>query len=655
MPEAEARMRNALTMLLVSVLLPAFLFAQPSDRWELVERYTKELRSRDVWERVEAAESLGNLGMAEAVPPLMDALFDREPAVREAAASALWVSSEVAEPALPALRKALNDPEPAVVVRAAGALLAMGEPASSLAVALRFSLKEGDETDRFLAARALIGTDPADRLVHPILDYMLLNTPDPEPQSDSFMRSDNFDSGKRALRELAATQDRKVIAPLLDRLRESPYLTQPVLVALGELSPRPDRWIETLLGLLTFPKPEARETAIELLAREQTAADVKIWAKPVSRLVTDAEREVRYSAIRALQNARGLAIEAIGPVVQAVRAESDVEVRAQAADAVGEIGDAAFAIDTAVKAAAAKEALPVLTAAIEKDASVEVRTKALRSLNKLELDPATVAEILARAAVEQKDRSVRVAALQALRNRGRDAATAEAKIAPLKNDGDELIRRMTEGALESMRSDRGITRTLTTTAAADPAARDKALEVLREGRHPFTEDEYFSALNKVELELVEAFLDAGMSPNHRFARLFGDPALRVVLEGDEACHVTVRPTAAGTKAIVKLLIARGADPNIADDRGNTPLMKAVEHCDVEVVKMLLAAKADMNAKNITDTTAFEFGLQNESDGAEALATAGFRLSEERVKIYRTAYAQEPKKLALLKKATRGGK
>src|SRR6185503_4548452 len=131
------------------------------------------------------------------------------------------------------------------------------------------------------------------------------------------------------------------------------------------------------------------ETAVELLGKQTAAADVKVWAKLVSRMVTDKEKDVRDEAIRALMNAHGLALDALGPVVQAVRTESDAEVRARAAEAVGEIADQSFAVDTSVKAAAAKEALPALTAALEKDASVPVRDKAIRSIDKLQLDTAT--------------------------------------------------------------------------------------------------------------------------------------------------------------------------------------------------------------------------------------------------------------------------
>lgn len=647
-------MRNILAVLLVSLLVPSLLFAQKSDRQKLVDRYAKELKSRDTNTRIEAAEGLGDMEMAEAIEPLIAALSDRDAGVREAAANALWRSSEVAKPAMPALRKALADPAPAVVIRAAGALISMDEEPSTMADELRGVLQRGDEVDRFLAARALIGIESGDKLAGPILDYLRRNSPDPKNGSDWSALRDNFDAGKKALNRLAETQDRKIISPLMARLNE-PYLTEPLLIALGDIRPRPDRWLETLLGTLNSSNHDVREKAVELLGKQTAAADVKVWAKPVSRMVTDKEKDVRDEAIRALSNARGLALEAIGPVVQAVKTETDAEVREEAAEAVGEIADQAFAVDTAVKAAAAKEALPALIAALEKDASIKVRDKAIRSIDKLQLDTATTIDILARAAVEQKDRNLRLTALQLLRNHGKESAPAEATITPLKKDPDELVRRLTDAAIEAMKSDRYGSRNVTTKTAVDPAARDKALEFLRERQYKFTEEAYFSALNDVELDIVKAFLDAGMSPNHRFGNSYGNPAMRVLLQAQEGCNADVRPTPADTKSILKLLLARGADPNAGDDNSNTPLMEAAQKCDAEVIKILLGAKANMNAKNGSGMTAFEFGLVFETDGAAALAAAGFRLSPDKVKIYREAYAKDPKKLALVAKATKAAK
>src|SRR4029078_5642879 len=150
--------------------------------------------------------------MAEAVAPLIGALSDQDASVRAAAASGLWNSSEVAKPAIPALRKALADPAAEVVIRAAGALIAMDEEPSTMAEELRGVLRRGDDVDRFMAARALIGVDPGDARAGPIIDYDRRNVGE----------HDAFESGSKALRRLAETQDRKIIPPVTSALRGDP-------------------------------------------------------------------------------------------------------------------------------------------------------------------------------------------------------------------------------------------------------------------------------------------------------------------------------------------------------------------------------------------------------------------------------------------------
>ena len=56
-------------------------------------------------------------------------------------------------------------------------------------------------------------------------------------------------------------------------------------------------------------------------------------------------------------------------------------------------------------------------------------------------------------------------------------------------------------------------------------------------------------------------------------------------------------------AAVKKLITEGANVNMrkADD-GSTPLHVAVFVCNIEIVKALIAAKADVNAKNLKGET-----------------------------------------------------
>ena len=83
---------------------------------------------------------------------------------------------------------------------------------------------------------------------------------------------------------------------------------------------------------------------------------------------------------------------------------------------------------------------------------------------------------------------------------------------------------------------------------------------------------YQRALYEGDVEAVRAFLDAGMSPRAPFPNTC--TPLWVMLFDARACNPAQRPTRAETKAVMQLLLDRGADPNLADAHGNVPLMAA---------------------------------------------------------------------------------
>src|SRR4029077_17988724 len=58
---------------------------------------------------------------------------------------------------------------------------------------------------------------------------------------------------------------------------------------------------------------------------------------------------------------------------------------------------------------------------------------------------------------------------------------------------------------------------------------------------------------------------------------------------------------------LKSMTASGADVNLRDARGSTPLMAAGAGGRLEAMKLLLKAGADVNAKNGLDTTALIWG------------------------------------------------
>ena len=176
------------------------------------------------------------------------------------------------------------------------------------------------------------------------------------------------------------------------------------------------------------------------------------------------------------------------------------------------------------------------------------------------------------------------------------------------------------------------------------------MAILRTRNVTFEESSFYRALSEVDVELVRAFLDAGMSPTKSVTEM--GPPIRVMLFGSEACNPAERPTKAQTKTAVKLLLDRGADPNGSDANGNTALMEAASHgCDRELTRMLIKAGAKVDAKNRMGLTPFEMGLFYGHDGLEEIVAAGYRLPPDKAKMYTQGYAGKPAVQALIRKAS----
>ena len=176
------------------------------------------------------------------------------------------------------------------------------------------------------------------------------------------------------------------------------------------------------------------------------------------------------------------------------------------------------------------------------------------------------------------------------------------------------------------------------------------MAVLRARKVAFEESSFIRALTEVDVELVRAFLDAGMSTTQSIVEM--GPPIRVMLFSGRACAPTERPTQAATKAAVKLLLDRGADPNGSDANGNTALMEAAgQGCDRELIRMLIKAGAKVDAKSKSGRSPFEAGLFHGHDGLEEIIAAGYRLPPDRAKMYMQHYAGNPPVQAMIRKAS----
>lgn len=296
-----------------------------------------------------------------------------------------------------------------------------------------------------------------------------------------------------------------------------------------------------------------------------------------------------------------------------------------------------------------------------RDPDSSVRSEALWALGGAGGLAAAEVERVA-AALQDKDESVRRSAARALGEIGdaRQAvqATAKARVAAvarpaleaaLERDGDRDVRGEAKAALAKLDATAGTTAAAAVAVPASPQAEAEGLATLRARGVKFEETGFFVALQKVDVPLARAFLDAGMSAKRPLVNM-GSP-IRAMLFASPACSARERPTRPATVAMVKLLLERGADPNQADEHGNTALQEAASKgCDREVMRLLIKAGADVNAKNKMDINAFEMGLWNAHDGLEELVASGFRLAPARVKVLSDAYKDKPASLALVRKA-----
>ena len=551
------------------------IFGIETDPDKIQAQWVKEkieavTRDRDPKERAAAAEWLGGRDSPEAIAALAAALSDREANVREAAAGALWKSGKASEPTRAKLVAVLDDPDPNVVAQAAGALQSIGMKADELVEPRRrvFASPEASLTSRFLVSRNLYGKEPAAKLVEPMVAFLERSS----LAKGNFTRH-NIELAEEALKRIAKTQDRALIAPLVDGAR-SVKAGQPILLrTLDTFEPKPEGYTAFVVSFLESTDPTVRYAALGSLRPLKGDKDVKVWAPRAAAMLNDPDDSVRSEALWALGSGAGLAASEIDKVVAAL-GDSSAGVRRSAARAIGEMGEKNQAVAASAKARVADAGRPALTFAMEKDSDADVRSEAKSALAKL--------------------------------------------------------------------------------ASAAPSARGSesdGMAVLRARKVTFEESSFQRALSEVDVELLRAFLDAGMSATQPLGEM--GPPLRWMLFGSRPCQVAERPTRPETKAAVKLLLERGADPNGSDANGNTPLMAAASHgCDRELMKMLIKAGAKIDAKNKSGLTPFEMGLYWGHDGLEEIIAAGYRLAPDKAKMYEQGYAGRPAAQAMIKKASR---
>lgn len=93
-------------------------------------------------------------------------------------------------------------------------------------------------------------------------------------------------------------------------------------------------------------------------------------------------------------------------------------------------------------------------------------------------------------------------------------------------------------------------------------------------------------------------------------------ALHLIDHADNINHVSAQGTALATmtvhynKDLTLKLLEKGANPNLADQNGETPLFLAVKSGNEELVRILLDHKADATIKDNQQKTVFEYAIES---------------------------------------------
>lgn len=563
--------------------------AKRSFRAHAEERMQILRSSRDARERAGAAEYLGGFEDPDVIAALESTLRDSDPRVRAAAASALWKTGKTAASARPSLVDALDDPEVSVVIRAAGALQALGMPEAQLVTARR----------RVLDAPAAA---PADRFM--AARGLVGHTP-PSTLLDPVLQfleraSIPHPTSSRSIDERESMQ--RAVDTLNRLVRTGDRSLIPLLLDAAHTARYSQAAILNALALYS-PKPDAW-TSVLVSSLDSRDRNVRYAALSLLGRETN-ERDVRTWAPRAGallrdsdESVRSEALQSLGKAgalaaseidsVLAVLADPDPAMRRRAAAAIGEMGEQTQPVNASAKRHVAERARGELSSLAERDPDGEVRSEAKAALTKLERTTGAV------------DRS-RVAGAPA-------------------------------------------------TQASPGAAEGRAVAYLRERNMRVEPGAFFQALTTTDVSLVRAFLDAGMSATIPVAGT--GPPLVVALQAGDACATAERPTKENTKALITLLLERGAQADRGDTNGLTPLMAAaLRGCDRAVMNLLISRGAKVTTQNRAGLTAFELGLALGHDGLDELIRAGYRLPPEKTKVYEQAYAGMPASLALIRKAS----
>lgn len=535
--------------------------------------------------QIEAVGRLGPEFATQTAPVLAKHLPNPDPVVRLAAAEQAWEQAsrkpEAFASTKPALRAALDDADAAVAMNAAGALAAMDVPEAELAAARRRALSGGVRGYvGFLAARGLVGIDPAPPLLPYLLDYYL-DAVEAEARGGS---DDNVELGEKALAKLVATGDRGLVAPLQHALDVTPPATPFLLKMLASFDPKPEGWTDTLLRYAENGYPETRERAWDLLGDQRDATSLARWAPKAAVLLAD--REMRGVALSALSDAAGrspsglpelaaLANDGAADATHRVRA---IEILADAADTSDR--DGLKAVQTQARKHWETVCSPIL-----KTHDVDDYFKACRNDSSyIVADDAERARLVAGWLASNTYVDAKVVFLGSLESMWARAAPAAAAVRAERGHADARVVQAAEAALariEPAWRERDARAANPGVSTAAPAA---AMAVGKSNGKGADGASLYAAIAKGDVATVKKLVNSGnvMQPV-RYPQMQGTPPVPIVVAVN---YCGIPQAAGGLEAIVTYLVGLGADADVTTHDGTRLLDQAKYACPPEVMAVL---------------------------------------------------------------------
>jgi len=415
-------------------------------------------RNAPLDDRIGSADALARNWPVEAVPLLVEALNDAAEPIRRAAAAALWTvaakddaaAQAAARNAMPALRTALDDASAAVAMNAAGALDALDEPKPALAPARRAVLatRAAGPYVRFLAARGLIGIDPADAVAPPLVEFLYAERLRRDSRESSGA-GDNVQLALRALERLAATGD----PGLAEALR--PYLgighpgATDLMRVLAKLQPAPDWLADTLIEQTRSAQADTVAAGYAELSRLAGDAVLARWVPGAVADLSDPARAL--PAARALREVAGRTAMGMPELARLATGAAPEATRLVALQALAQASDGTKSWPPAVRAAAKPAALEAYAEVLARAPVGELFEAAVAALRFTERDSSLAARAYLKALQARDDPPAQASLLRTIGQAHGDAGALADALRPYADSANAEVRATATQTLDAIR------------------------------------------------------------------------------------------------------------------------------------------------------------------------------------------------------------